>query len=253
MRVLIDYRPALRERSGVGEYTHQLVASLLRCYPPSSSNGALELTIFSSSWKDRLRHTPELRGAQRRSIVACPSACSTSPGIGSSGRRSETLTGRRFRRHPFARIRCCCPRASAAQVVTIHDLDFLAHPERTQAEIRRDYPASRARSRAGVPAGSSSLRSSPPREVERQLGVAGDRIAICPPGAPDWTPRQGPPANGYILFFGTLEPRKNVGGLLDAYERLIARSRSAKRTAPDSGPRARRKGDRRRPPLARTV
>ena len=25
-----------------------------------------------------------------------------------------------------------------------------------------------------------------------------------------------------MLFFGTLEPRKNVGGLLDAYERLLA-------------------------------
>ena len=26
-------------------------------------------------------------------------------------------------------------------VVTIHDLNFLTHPERTSAEIRRDYPA----------------------------------------------------------------------------------------------------------------
>ena len=33
------------------------------------------------------------------------------------------------------------PARAAAQVVTIHDLDFLAHPERTRAEIRRDYPA----------------------------------------------------------------------------------------------------------------
>ena len=33
------------------------------------------------------------------------------------------------------------PARDAAQVVTIHDLNFLAHPERTRAEIRRDYPA----------------------------------------------------------------------------------------------------------------
>ena len=33
------------------------------------------------------------------------------------------------------------PARHAAQVVTIHDLNFLAHPERTRAEIRRDYPA----------------------------------------------------------------------------------------------------------------
>jgi alpha-1,3-rhamnosyl/mannosyltransferase len=30
------------------------------------------------------------------------------------------------------------------------------------------------------------------------------------------------PSNGYVLFFGTLEPRKNIGGLLDAYQRLLA-------------------------------
>ena len=31
------------------------------------------------------------------------------------------------------------PARRAAQVVTIHDLYFLLHPERTRAEIRRDY------------------------------------------------------------------------------------------------------------------
>jgi glycosyltransferase involved in cell wall biosynthesis len=219
VRVLIDYRPALRERSGVGEYTHRLVTSLLSCYPPSSANGALELTIFSSSWKDRLRRTPELDGAaavDRRVPVSLlnfawhrlewPSA--------------EALTGRRFdvthSLHPLL-----LPSRRAAQVIMIHDLDFLAHPERTRAEVRRDYPelardhAARA-DRIIVPSPFTA------REVERQLGIAGERIAICPPGRPDWTPRKGLPGNGYILFFGTLEPRKNVAGLLDAYERLIA-------------------------------
>src|SRR3990170_6462572 len=63
VRVLIDYRPALRDRSGVGEYAHQLAKALLVAYPPSPTNGALDLTIFSSSWKDRLEVTPDLRGA----------------------------------------------------------------------------------------------------------------------------------------------------------------------------------------------
>ena len=42
------------------------------------------------------------------------------------------------------------------------------------------------------------------------------------PGAPDWPRRTEEPADGCILFFGTLEPRKNVAVLLDAYERLLA-------------------------------
>jgi alpha-1,3-rhamnosyl/mannosyltransferase len=42
------------------------------------------------------------------------------------------------------------------------------------------------------------------------------------------------PSNGYVLFFGTLEPRKNVGGLLDAYERVLAASAMDAGAAPGS-------------------
>jgi alpha-1,3-rhamnosyl/mannosyltransferase len=105
-------------------------------------------------------------------------------------------------------------------VVTIHDLDFLTHPERARAEVRRDYPALARRhahraDRILVPSQYTA------REVERRLEVPPDRISVCPHGRPEWTPRTGPPADGgYVLFLGTLEPRKNVGGLLDAWERL---------------------------------
>jgi glycosyltransferase involved in cell wall biosynthesis len=112
------------------------------------------------------------------------------------------------------------PARRAAQVVTIHDLYFLAHPERTNAEIRRDYPALVRRhahraARIIVPSRFTA------GEVERRLDVDPARIAMCPPGAPEWTPRESLNREGYILFFSTLEPRKNVSGLLDAYERLV--------------------------------
>ena len=112
------------------------------------------------------------------------------------------------------------PTRRAAQVITIHDLDFLAHPERTRAEIRRDYPdlvREHARRAARILVPSQFTAG----EVEARLGVARDKISVCPPGAPNWRPRARP-MNGYILFFGTLEPRKNITGLLDAYERLLA-------------------------------
>ena len=220
MRVLIDYRPALRQRSGVGEYTHQLVKALLAAFPADPAHRPLELTLFSSSWKDRFRPaTRELAGAtivDRRVPVRL---------LNLSWHRLgwppvETITGRAFdvthSLHPLL-----LPSRDAAQVVTIHDLDFLAHPERTRAEIRRDYPAfardhAHRADRIIVPSRFTAA------EVERQLGVSGDRISVCSPGAPDWTPREGPPPeSGYVLFFGTLEPRKNVGALLDAYEQLV--------------------------------
>jgi glycosyltransferase involved in cell wall biosynthesis len=220
VRVLIDYRPALRERSGVGEYTHELARALLAEYPTRGAAGALELTLFSSSWTDRFTSVSELAGAARIDRRVPVSVLNLAwhrlgwPPI-------EIVAGGRFdvahSSHPLL-----MPARHAAQIVTIHDLDFLAHPERTRAEIRRDYPqlvGQHAR-RADAVIVSSSFTAG---EVERQLGVARERIAVCPHGAPDWRPRPQRPADGYILFFGTLEPRKNVGGLLDAYERILTR------------------------------
>jgi glycosyltransferase involved in cell wall biosynthesis len=218
VRVAIDYRPALRERSGVGEYTHQLVKAMLTAFPPATTTNPLELSLFSSSWKDRLVVVPELSGARaidRRIPVRL---------LNLAWHRFEWppvewLGGGPFdvthSSHPLL-----MPSSTAAQVVTIHDLNFLSHPERTRAEIRRDYPtlARQHASRADRVIVSSAFARG---EVERVLGVPADRIALCPAGAPAWTPRQPRPADGYLLFFGTLEPRKNIGGLLDAYERLL--------------------------------
>ena len=50
VRILLDYRPALRQRTGVGEYAHELATALVR----APGRPATSLTLFSSSWKDRL-------------------------------------------------------------------------------------------------------------------------------------------------------------------------------------------------------
>jgi glycosyltransferase involved in cell wall biosynthesis len=223
VRVLIDYRPALRERSGSGEYTHQLAKALLTSSAVRGTHRAIDVTLFSSSWKDRLTPASDLAGAQivdRRIPVRL---------LNLAWHRlewppAETLAGARFdvvhSPHPLL-----TPARDAAQVITIHDLNFLSHPERTRAEIRRDYPAlagAHARRADAILVPSAYTAG----EVERLLGVRRERMAICPPGSPVWKPRSPVPNDGYILFFSTLEPRKNVGALLDAYERLIASAAS---------------------------
>jgi alpha-1,3-rhamnosyl/mannosyltransferase len=116
------------------------------------------------------------------------------------------------------------PTRKAAQVVTIHDLFFMNAPERTHAEIRRDYAAltpSHARRADAVVTPSAYTKS-----LVENLGVPAERIHVCSLGAPKWQTlgeRPNLPVNGYVLFVGTLEPRKNVGILLDAYERLLHR------------------------------
>jgi len=218
VRVLIDYRPALRERSGSGEYTHQLTKALLAPRPDGGPSPALDVTLFSSSWKDRLTLPPDLAGAatvDRRVPVRLLNFAWHRLGWPPA----ELLTGGTYdvvhSPHPLL-----MPARAAAQVITIHDLNFLTHPERTRAEVRRDYaPLARAHAhRADAVLVPSAYTAG---EVERLLGLPRERMTICPAGAPDWPPRPAVPKDGYVLFFGTLEPRKNIGGLLDAWEQLL--------------------------------
>lgn len=215
MRILLDYRPALRQRTGVGEYIHEMARAVAVRAPVGD-----DLALFSSSWKDRLAAgvVPGARTVDCRVPVRVLNWLwhrHKWPPV-------ERLTGEAFdvvqAAHPLL-----IPTRRAATIVTVHDLDFLDHPERTRAEIRRDYPA-RAADHARRADRVIVVSKDTARQVERRLGVDADRISICPPGAPDWTRRpEEPGRDGTILFLGTLEPRKNVGTLLDAYARVLAR------------------------------
>jgi glycosyltransferase involved in cell wall biosynthesis len=113
------------------------------------------------------------------------------------------------------------PSRSAVRAVTVHDLDFLDHPERTRAEIRRDYPmlAPEHARRADIVAVNSRYTAS---QVKDRLGVAVDRIVVCRPGAPRVRRRTEPQTLGPVLFIGTIEPRKNLEVLFRAYARVLS-------------------------------
>ena len=211
LRILLDYRPALRERTGVGEYVHEIAAAVGRRLGAGD-----ELLLFSSSWKDRLgAGVPPGRRVDVRVPVRVLNTLWHRLGVPAV----ERFAGAIDVAHSFHPL--LIPARHAARIVTVHDLDFLDHPERTQREIRRDYPAlaaTHARRADAVVAVSRFTAA----EVERRLGVPADRIVICGSGAPAWPPRPAAAPRGPILFMGTLEPRKNVGTLLRAYARLLA-------------------------------
>jgi len=56
-----------------------------------------------------------------------------------------------------------------------------------------------------------------------RFDIPRSKITVAHPGTPGWTPRDREPEAGTTLFLGTLEPRKNLGVLLDAYELLLKR------------------------------
>jgi glycosyltransferase involved in cell wall biosynthesis len=224
VRILLDYRPALRQRTGVGEYVHELARALL-ALPVHD-----ELTLFSSSRKDRMPDAvvADLRGARvvdRRwpvQLMALAWNRLEWPPIDWLAGASDVV---------HAQTPLLIPTVSAARVVTIHDLHFLTHPEGSEREIRRDFPAlvqDHARRADGIIVSSAYAK----RQVQDRLDVPPHKVVLCEPGCPPWAAavldaRRISPGVSHLLFVGTVEPRKNVRGLLAAYALLRQRHREA--------------------------
>lgn len=220
VRVLVDYRPALRARTGIGEYVHELARAL------AWSHGAgVQVTAFAASWADRI-------GADARADLPGVHLVERPIPVGAlrwswhrlSWPPVEWLAGVHDVAHSPTPL--LLPARRAAQLVTVFDLHFLHAPDEAR-DVAQQHFAARVRdhvTRADhVIAGSAYAASL----LTRELGVGADRISTTPLGAPRWAGevlrRRSDSAGDILLFLGTLEPRKNVGLLLDGYERLLRR------------------------------
>jgi glycosyltransferase involved in cell wall biosynthesis len=213
MHVGIDCRTADYTAGGIAQYTRQLAAWLPRLAP------ADRFTLFRAC-RPRAPWTPAAALRQRRLLtpphhrwdqVLLP--------LELAGERLDLLHGPDFT--VPARRRC-------PAVVTVHDLAFLRYPEIQTADSLRHYGqvAHVVRHVERVIVDSACTAA----DVEALLGVAPDRIRVvhlAPTPAPLPDPAQlaavraryaldGP----FLLYVGTLEPRKNLGTLLRAFARL---------------------------------
>jgi glycosyltransferase involved in cell wall biosynthesis len=114
------------------------------------------------------------------------------------------------------------PQRSGVRATTIHDLVPLHHPElvtaRTLSMHARKY-AHAARTCDVIVCNSRYTAD----DVAGMLGVGQDRLVVAHPGLEAGLRVEGPAAElgrPYVLGLGTLEPRKNLQGLVDAWRLL---------------------------------
>lgn len=124
-------------------------------------------------------------------------------------------------------------RGARRHIITVHDLTFLHYPQFLTADARRYYNhqiAAAVRQADHILADSQSTKN----DLAHMLDVPPDKITVHMLGVderfrplPAETLRDAQARlklpERYILHVGTLEPRKNIAGLLDAYHRLVGR------------------------------
>ncbi len=116
--------------------------------------------------------------------------------------------------------------AVRALVPTVHDLAFLRLPQTVQREtldnLRRHLPGALFAADALI-----AVSGATARDLEEFAGVNPRRIHVIHEGVdPGFAAAKGVPPAGlpprYLLFVSTLEPRKNVVTLLEAFARAVA-------------------------------
>jgi glycosyltransferase involved in cell wall biosynthesis len=225
MRITIDYTPAVHQRAGIGRYTRGLIRALGRLdtnnqykllvlgragahYVPTglAANFRLRFAPISDRWATILWYRMNL-----------PLPVDLFAG------RADLFHGPSF----------TLPPSFTPSLLTVHDLSFLRYPQgahpRLLAWLVKAVPRSLERARH-VLADSESTRA----DLIELMQVPADRITIVGAGIEERfqpitdletlaqvrTRYQLP--DRFILGVSTLEPRKNLTGLIAAYNRLMS-------------------------------
>lgn len=224
LHVCLDATPLLGLRTGVGRYVSHLLESL-------AADPALSIGATAFTWRGMDGLAPRLPIGVTARARRAPARLLQLAWARHEWPSAELMTG------PFQVVHgtnfVLPPLRNAAGVVTIHDLSYLRTPDTVSgASARYRTLVPRSLARAAVVCTPSRAVAD---EVIAEYELAQDRVVVTPLGvdsawnaasAPTlpWLAAHGLPAR-YLLFVGTLEPRKNLATLIEAYRLLVHDSR----------------------------
>ncbi len=213
MRILIDATPVLLRSAGVKTYTYHWIQHLWH----HAGNEQI-LTFPRLDKLAALNHEASMLGPARTYSQLALVYLANLQGLP----LLNWMTPKVDVFHASNMVRN--PPGKAKLTATIHDLTSRLMPElHTPANIRADEGfAQKVLKRAtGLIAVSENTR----QDAVRLLGLDPERIHVIHSGVPEvyFGAQPRPSGRPYVFFLGTIEPRKNIDTLLDAWQGLRLR------------------------------
>ena len=217
MRIAWDVSPLSHRRTGIGNYVRGSLAGLVE-----AAAGRHEIVAFAPT---RLRGRRLIREALRDVPVEVRTAVLP-------WSHAFRTSWSRLGRPPVERFLgdvdvlhfsdwLVPPQRAGLRSTMVHDLVPLLHPEWVTPRTRSMHSYKYARTRDCDLVFVNSAYTG--RDVEEHLGVPAERIRVAHPGVePEFTAdgERAKLGRPYVLSLATLEPRKNLGTLVEAWRRL---------------------------------
>ncbi|MBB2922881.1 glycosyltransferase family 1 protein [Cellulomonas cellasea] len=224
MRTVLDATPLLGPRTGVGRYVHELVQHL----PAAAVRLGLDCEVRVTTWTARGGRVTGLPPGVNQVGPRVPARLVRAAWLRGDRPRIESLVGRCDVFHGTNFV--SPPTRGAREVVMVHDLTYaLLQDTVSAASLAYRELVPRALARGATVVTPSETVAEQVREhyglaaervVATRLGV-GDAWFTAEPADPAWLRARGLPTD-YLVFVGSLDPRKNLPRLLEAYRRLRA-------------------------------
>lgn len=214
LTVALDATPLLGARTGIGEVVAGIVG-------PLAARADLSITAYALTLRGRRDLAAALPAGVRGATRPLPARWVRRRWHHADTPRIERWTGPVDVVHATNYV---APPARVPVLVSVYDLTVLRFPELCTPDTL-EYPAllRRALDRgATLHAPSAAIAA----ELVDDLGAPTDRVVTVPLGLPEvggGIPRRGHRVAGaerYVLALGTVEPRKNLPMLVEAFDRI---------------------------------